>query len=100
MTDAPGQQWRHNWIPLTPTAALIKAKGNRALAARLRARHGVKGRDTRKLVRSSRQTSVDTTPDRKDVERRQRVELRMKSDDQLADALVAAGDDDKAVERV
>lgn len=96
----PGQQWRHGWIPLTPGAALQKAKGSKVLAARLRARHGVKGRDTRSLVRSSRQTGLDTSPDRKDVERRARVELRMASDDQLADRLVQAGDDEQAIGRI
>lgn len=98
--SAPGQQWKHNWIPLTPAAALIKAKGSKTAAAKLRKRHGVKARDTRSLVRTSRQTGLDTTPDRKDVERRARVELRMASDDQLADRLVSAGDDEKEIGKV
>ena len=98
--SAPGQQWKHNWIPLTPAAALIKAKGSKTAAAKLRKRHGVKGRDTRSLVRTSRQTGLDTSPDRKDVERRARVELRMASDDQLADRLVSAGDDEKEIGKV
>lgn len=34
-------RWRHNWIPRTPGAALIKAKGNQPLADRYMARHGV-----------------------------------------------------------
>lgn len=34
-------RWRHNWIPRTPGAALIKAKGSQSLADRYMARHGV-----------------------------------------------------------
>jgi hypothetical protein len=34
-------RWRHNWIPRTPGAALVKAKGNQKLANRYMTRHGV-----------------------------------------------------------
>ena len=56
------QEWRHGWIPLTPAAALQKAKGSKTTAAKLRQRHGVKsggkGPLTRDTVRGSRQTSI------------------------------------------
>lgn len=37
---AAGHQWKHGWIPLTPAAALKKAKGNRALAGKYMDGHG------------------------------------------------------------
>lgn len=56
------QEWRHGWIPLTPAAALQKAKGSKTTAAKLRSKHGVKsggkGPLTRDTVRGSRQTSI------------------------------------------
>lgn len=55
-------EWRHGWIPLTPASALIKAKGSRTGAARLRRRHGVDTGSTRNLVRSARQTSLPDQP--------------------------------------
>lgn len=39
-------RWRHNWIPLTPAAALLKAKGSKTTAAKLRQRHGIKDTPT------------------------------------------------------
>jgi hypothetical protein len=38
------QNWKHGWIPLTPRAAMIKAKGNRGLAGRLMRSHGIEDR--------------------------------------------------------
>jgi hypothetical protein len=63
--SGPGHEWRHGWIPLTPAAALVKAKGSKTTAAKLRAKHGVKGPLTRDVVRASRQQSIDhAAPDR------------------------------------
>lgn len=115
MTNGPGpHEWRHGWIPLTPAAALMKAKGNRKLAARLRERHGIRGRDTRALVRGSRQSSLPDRPSSADRQRnqmadrvRQRAaersasaELRALSDDALAARLASDADNDQAVERI
>lgn len=40
-TGHPPYHWRHGYIPLTPAAALSKAKGNRGLASRYESRFGV-----------------------------------------------------------
>jgi hypothetical protein len=108
-------EWRHNWIPLTPSAALIKAHGSRTGAASLMRRHHIKGKvSTRELVRRSKQTSLPDRPSvhdrgRADVAasineaaaaRRSSAELRQLSDDQLADRLADVGDDDAALDQV
>lgn len=109
-------QWKHNWIPLTPGAALLKAHGSTTGAASIMRRRGIKGKvSTRELVRRAKQTSIpDQTGSvhergRADVaasinqaaaERRSSAELRQLSDDQLAGRLGDVGDDDAALDQV
>lgn len=81
--------WKHGWIPLTHTAALSKAKGSERGAAKLERRHGIGPRG-----RSARRTEL------RRKEQAAAAEFHGKSDDDLADALGEAGDDDDAVTRI
>lgn len=91
-------EWRHNWIPLTPRAALLKAKGDRQLADRLVPTR-VKGQ--RNLpTREDPGQRVKRVLAERAQERRQRMALRDLSDDALADRLAADADDDASVGRV
>lgn len=97
-------EWKHNWIPLTHRAALLKAKGNRKLAERMVPSGPGKG--ARKLPAGRSSTVEDRHRERARnlrqaaVERQASAELRQMSDDRLADHLANVGDDDAAVERV
>jgi hypothetical protein len=105
-------QWKHNWIPLTPGAALLKAHGSRTGAAAIMRRRGIRGKvSTRELIRRSKQTSIPSPGDRgrADVaasvnaaaaQRRASADLRQLSDDQLAGKLADVGDDDAELDRI
>jgi hypothetical protein len=77
-------EWRHNWVPLTLHAALLKAHGNHARAEELLA--AAKGRRRR---RKARRAEFVTPHPKHRAELEERRSLRAMTEEQLADAMGA-----------
>jgi hypothetical protein len=86
-TTDHGYDWRHNWVPITMRAALMKAHGNHEAAERMLAEHHAR--------KAARGHHVFVTPLHEAAEaHRAGRTLRELSDDELADAMGDTDDDE------
>lgn len=90
----PPYEWRHGWIPLTPGAALMKAKGSARAATRLKAKHSITAASSRPdsparnagtKTRTVGRPADIPTPDTTVAASSRRAAIGRMSDAQLAD---------------